>query len=166
MAETTTAIRDARDALVRRRRELNQELKQIEYALNALNGVLNLAQTPASSKSGPPSRIKPEIELVLREADGPLHANDIMHALAERGIQMSAKDPKATVVTALIRMANAGVVRSLGGNTFQWVGEAESSADAEPEKSGGGITFDDDMVGERVVDNGADALLVGSSTSH
>lgn len=55
---------------------------------------------------------------LLREAGRPMHADEIRRELEERGMTFSEKDPKATVVTALLRGERAGRFVRTAPNTF------------------------------------------------
>jgi hypothetical protein len=60
---------------------------------------------------------------ILQENGGVMHADEILEALNRQGVQFLTSDPKATVVTALIRLRDYGQVSALGKNRFQWKGE-------------------------------------------
>lgn len=88
---------------------------------------------PSIPTAGAPRRrsstIKPAIiEILKAHAPEAIHAGQVVAELRARGIPLSAKDPKATAVTAMIRMdrdRRAGDayegVEKLPGNMFRWV---------------------------------------------
>jgi hypothetical protein len=145
VAEIVDALERAQRTVVTRRKRLVGEINRLDKLTDELDRTLKALRQPGAStvdrQPGPRSRIKPVIEEVLRAARGsPVHATDILEAVRARGIPLSAKDPKATIVTALIRMdrqraatgAREGVKR-MGGNQFVWVVEG-SGPPSEPEQ--------------------------------
>ncbi len=58
------------------------------------------------------------LQKVMREVGRPLHADDLLEALQERGMALSQKDPKATVVTALVRGTQKGTYVRTGPNIY------------------------------------------------
>jgi len=109
-------IKNARTALQQRRRQLWEELKKVDSAIAALDNVMGVVGPPRKSQTG----VKDTIASILRASGAPLHADDILAELRNRGVTISAADPKGTVVTALIRLRNAGVVEGLGKNVYKW----------------------------------------------
>ena len=64
------------------------------------------------------SRVKPAIQAFLEQNERVVHADEIVEALSQQGVTLSSKDPKATVVTAVLRMKNDGLVVTLGQNRY------------------------------------------------
>lgn len=61
----------------------------------------------------------PEAALrLLGETRKPMHAEEIRSELESRGMSFSEKDPKATVVTALLRLSHRSLVRRVAPNVF------------------------------------------------
>jgi len=119
-------IKNARSALVQKRRQLSDELKKVDAAIQALDNVMGLSVPPKTPQAG----VKDTISEILRDSRVPLHADAVLAQLRDRGVVISAADPKATVVTALIRLRNAGQVEALGKNVYRWrqpVDEADES---------------------------------------
>ncbi|NIN63609.1 MAG: hypothetical protein GTO63_02605 [Anaerolineae bacterium] len=56
---------------------------------------------------------------MLAEKDRPMHADEIRAELEGKGYVFSAKDPKASVVTALIRAKQRNLVEQVAPNTFR-----------------------------------------------
>lgn len=111
-------IRQAKIALQAKRKSLREELSRVEQAIRALEGVINVPVPMRRKRSG---GVKEAIATVLREHGGVMHADDILDAVKNRGVELSSADPKATVVTALLRMRDAGEVDALGKNQFRWM---------------------------------------------
>ena len=123
LREVRNRLQEELDDFDRRRGQTAQALENLVRAISMLD-----ASVSEESKSGATpikrarrSRVRGAIEQVLKVADGPMHADQIMSAVAARGVQLSQKDPKATVVTALLRMRADGEVVLLGQNVFEWV---------------------------------------------
>ena len=123
ISDTDASVRQARQVLVARRREVAEDLRRLDQAIAALDMVL--PDAPTRERAPRPQRgggrrsvLRPAILEVLRER-GTLHADDIVTAIRERGIELSAVDPKASVVNALLRMAQADEVKALGGNRYE-----------------------------------------------
>lgn len=97
----------------------------------------------ASPAMGSQSVVKPAIIAILkRHSPEAIHADQVVEELRRDGIPLSAKDPKATAVTAMIRLAHerrnlvthgigAEGVEAMGGNRFRWV-RGPSSAPQPP----------------------------------
>ncbi len=111
-------IRQAKMALQAKRKSLREELARVEQAIRALEGVINVPVPARRKRSG---GVKEAIAAVLRENGGIMHADDILDAVKGRGVELSAADPKATIVTALLRLRDAGEVDALGKNRFRWL---------------------------------------------
>jgi len=124
-------IRQAKQALVSKKRELTEELKRVDQAIRALDEVMG-ASTPTRSRGKRSSGVKEAIISVLRESGHTMHADDIVEAVKARGIRLSAADPKATVVTGLLRLRDAGEVMALGRNQFRW--RSDEPPEPEPEE--------------------------------
>lgn len=127
-------VRGMRTTLSRDLAELDRRRKMLTDALGLVDEMLALLERAALGNERPKprprrSRIRTAIAEVLREAKSPLHAAIIMSAVRMRGVPLSDKDPKGSVVTALLRMRNDGEVRLLGNNVFEWTGQ-ESDEDA------------------------------------
>ena len=128
---------------MKRRGELANEIKQLDDAIAALNVVLGDERKPAPQRP-PRSRVRPAIEHYLRDNRRVVHADEIVDSLKFQGVVLSSKDPKATVVTALIRMRDDNLVHALGANNYIWreyaddiIADAEEQAgEAEPNESG------------------------------
>ena len=114
-------LRQAKTALVAKKRSLKEELKRIEEAIESLDRVIG----PSSPKAGRRGSVKEAIAEVLEENAAVMHADEILEAVKRRGVELSSRDPKATVVTALIRLRDAGDVEALGRNRWQWKGRAD-----------------------------------------
>ena len=110
-------LRQARTALQLERRRLENELARVKQAISALDGVINVPVPTSRKRSG---GVKEAIMAVMQEHGRAMHADDIVEAVKARGVQLSAADPKATVVTALLRLRNTGDVLGLGRNNFRW----------------------------------------------
>jgi len=108
-------IRQAKTALQAKRKQLREELARVEQAIRALESV-----SPVSVRRKRSGGVKGAIVEVLRENGGVMHADDIVEAVKARGVQLSAADPKATVVTALLRLRDSNDVKALGRNMFKW----------------------------------------------
>ncbi|MCH8066007.1 MAG: hypothetical protein IIC90_09320 [Chloroflexi bacterium] len=64
------------------------------------------------------------VQRLLGEAERPMHADEIQKTLESRGMKFSRKDPKANIVTALVRGRDKGVFARTAPNTYRLV-EAE-----------------------------------------
>ena len=64
-----------------------------------------------------------------------MHARDVVERLQRRGVPLSGRDPRATVVTALRRLAKEGNVEALGQNRYSWVGGPAESAGGTDQES-------------------------------
>lgn len=158
-------VRETIAHLERTRRQFQQAIADIDQLLLALRELpplwgaaqirLDLSRVPGSQSSplktspdSPPhqgtrrSVIRPAVTDVLRaRAPELVHADEVLASLQARGIPLSQKDPKATVVTAMIRMdrerrtanQNEGVEK-LPGNFFRWTAPG-STTDTSPQLS-------------------------------
>jgi hypothetical protein len=147
-SETLAALTDAQKALDARYRFLIQQLNAVDQLRKQLEAALAvLGETRSASRGrrpGPASIIKPAIIEILKNAGGqPVHAQEILDAVKARGISVSEKDPKATIVTALLRMHRERMARGphvegvakLGKNFFAWVeGEPTGDPPSEPQQ--------------------------------
>ena len=89
----------------------------------------NTTASGGKRRGGRRSRIKPLVLEVLREHGGEMHADEIVSVLRKRGVEMSQKDPKGTVVTALLRIEKeTGEVEALGRNRYRANSDAEAAA--------------------------------------
>ena len=116
-------VRQARNTLNARRRALRDELKNIEQAIEAIDRAIASGAAPLT-RAPRVGTVKEAVANVVRTSPRPIHANDIVLALQAQGIELSPKDPKGTVVTALIRLRNARQVEAMGRNTYRWIGES------------------------------------------
>ena len=116
-AMASAELRQARTALQLERKRLKDELARVEQAIGALNGVINVPVPTSRKRSG---GVKEAVIAVLQEKGSAMHADDIVEAVRARGVQMSSADPKATVVTVLLRLRDTGDVLGLGRNNFRW----------------------------------------------
>lgn len=143
--EMVAVLNDARRAFEARRKGLLNQLVMVDSLLNEVDRALrslNVGRPTATRKSpGPSSVIKPAVSEILKAAQGqPVHASVILEGIQERGISVSEKDPKATIVTALLRMhrnrlldRSAEGVEKMGKNYFRWVSDTEGTANASSE---------------------------------
>ena len=132
-ANATTSLKQALKALRAQRHQLTAELRKVDQGIAALEGIVEQPASGRPRSGGRKSAIKPVALAVLKEHGGPMHADRIVEALQQRGVALSARDPKASVVTALIRMAKeTSEVRTLGQNRYVWVDPAH------PERAGNG----------------------------
>lgn len=122
-------IQKAVDVLVRLESEQAQELRKTQKTIRVLNKLLADGRESPVSQPGPPrggSVIKPAIQQYLEGRTNEwVHANVILESLLDQGVVLSAIDPKASVVTALIRMERATAPDAEGvqrrpGNLFRW----------------------------------------------
>lgn len=121
--------RDARAEMVRRRMELQGELVTLDEAIAALDKVLratgavraSLEPTaplviPQAAAARPPLR---ELILdIMREVGQPMHGNEIVAVLAERGLTADMKKPVDSVWIAADRLRRAGQLVGLGRNRW------------------------------------------------
>lgn len=131
LAEAREAIVKARDEMLERVNIFNQMLELMDRA-ERLDGATATSLAPrkvsrrAVSHRGP--TVRQMIQDILRASGRQMHANEIVEALQSQGVELSAKDPKATVVTALLRLSRVTAeqpgpkegVFALGGNMFLW----------------------------------------------
>jgi HB1, ASXL, restriction endonuclease HTH domain len=71
------------------------------------------------------------IRRVLVEAGHPMHADAILESAQRRGLKVSARDPKATIVTALVRGMQRGRYVRTGPNTFGLRTQVKSAPSAQ-----------------------------------
>lgn len=90
---TQKEIRDARRALVKRRGELANEIKQLDDAIAALNVVLGDERKPAPQRP-PRSRVRPAIEHYLRDNRRVVHADEIVDSLKFQGGRALVQGPQ------------------------------------------------------------------------
>ncbi len=144
-AETLATLREAQRTLEIRKRHLENQLTTVKGILDQLDHLIGDMVEPQRTgrKPGPTSVIKPIIINILKAANGaPVHADTIMEGVRAEGIALSEKDPKATIVTALLRMHRNRMahgetegVEKLGGNRFRWIAAAEGPASSnEPQQ--------------------------------
>lgn len=127
-----------------------ERLRAIVASLDAVLALIDQAESgsrdlnldhPGSQRIKRQDTVKARVERAVREARGrPIHANEILHALQAEGVRLSEKDPKATVVTALLRLSRAASaadegVQSLGENTYIWKSRGISESDSAVESS-------------------------------
>lgn len=114
-------IRQARAFLKRQRSQLVEELKRIEKALVALEDVGQPAASATGSKRQ--GSVREKVEEVMREnRDRVLHADEVLELVRSKGVVITSSDPKATIVTPLLRLKKAGKLDALGRNRFKWKG--------------------------------------------
>ncbi|MCH8010077.1 MAG: hypothetical protein IIC91_14580 [Chloroflexi bacterium] len=70
------------------------------------------------------------VQRLLREAERPMHADDIKDALESRGMKFSRKDPKANIVTALVRGMRRGIFARTAPNTYRLIEANDDGGDA------------------------------------
>ncbi len=143
-AETLALLTEAQRLLQARRKNLANQLASIDGTLVELDRLIGQLVNPrrnaSATKPGPQSVIKPAIEEILRAAQGEaLHADQILEGVRAKGISVSKRDPKATIVTALLRMHRQRMaegsktgVEKLGGNRFRWI-QDDSDSPSEPQ---------------------------------
>jgi hypothetical protein len=111
----------------RRIDERQHLLGSLEAVLAAASGTavqggeLRLVQEPNWRRL----TVQEAIRKLLAEEGRPMHADEIRRELEQRGKRFSPKDPKATVVTALIRGVRRGDYIKTGPNTFRLAMRAE-----------------------------------------
>ena len=59
------------------------------------------------------------VTAILVERNRAMHASEILKELQLQGMPLSAADPKASVVTALVRGARKGAFEKVGPNTYR-----------------------------------------------
>ena len=109
-------IRRAREALAQERSRIVNELSRVEQALVALESVV-VVPGPLRLHSG---TTMSAIAQIIQEDQRTWHADEVVDVAKQRGVHLSFVDPKATVVTALHRLAAAGDAVFLGRNQFRW----------------------------------------------
>lgn len=142
--DTRAALVKARDEMLERASIFTRMLELLDTAEKYESGFpgpvrIQQERRPAT-RQGP--TVRELITETLRNHEGPMHANDVLASLQKRGITLSAKDPKATVVTALIRLARNRMERgeregviALGGNRFVWGSDLLGAVDMVPRVS-------------------------------
>lgn len=134
--QALASMHDEREALDARIAEATQRLTMFRRTLRVLEADLQRDRTAAIHGRGAVKRAVRD--MLIRESPHFVHADDVLNELQRLGFALSEKDPKATVVTAMLRMARErerlgateGVERK-PGNLFRWVGKQDSVADAE-----------------------------------
>lgn len=139
---------------------LNQIIELLESLPATSRGIgisLHMAPlkaSPAGSATDAVSRrkshgvVKPVVVEVLK-AHAPhfMHADEVVAEVRARGVPLSEKDPKATVVTAMLRLAREAEIKRLAegverieGNRFRWyttyeATQARRAASEQPQPS-------------------------------
>lgn len=114
------------------RRELQTDLHHLDRLITTLEVYLGENHwQPQKRRPGRPGRVKPEIVRLLSVNGGIMHASEIVAALQRGGIRLSLKDPRAVVVTALLRMVKDGDVAAFGKNRYRWIGNNGANIPAE-----------------------------------
>ena len=120
------ALQESADAM----RSMATELRGIIARISELPDQAILEREAAARpRRGRVATVKETTATILREAAGEaLHADTVLAEVRRRGYSLSERDPKATIVTALIRLArerdrgNSGEgVERLGVNYYRWV---------------------------------------------
>lgn len=135
-------LRSQLDDLQQRRAGIDSEIILIQNAIKAL---VTLTEGTSGASPKRTQGVKGAVEAIMRDSKGQrIHADQVLNEVRSRGIQVSAADPKATVVTALIRLArerSAEGVWKLPRNYWVWsateppdhVGREQSPATPLPE---------------------------------
>lgn len=126
----------------RQREQFDEEIRTAEALIEAYDVVLRAQHRPVISTeqarlgagltevfaetSGDVEMEMPEQPTVpnailnlLIQRSRAMHADEIVAELQERGMRLSAKDPKASVVTALVRGAKKGIFEKVGPNKYR-----------------------------------------------
>ena len=107
-------------------RALEQELEKKVDVYTHLRALL-AEEGESPEEVGGPNRtpqalagltIPEAVHRVLTDEGRPMHASEIRAALEGRGVQLSAKDPLASVVTALVRGKKRGRLTRVAPNTY------------------------------------------------
>ena len=134
--DSAIATRQALQAAKAERRELQARVKDLDRLIASLEQYLGIGGTERRPKrGGRRGYVKPAIIELLRDNGGVMHARDVVERLQSRGVQLSGRDPRATVVTALLRLAKEGNVEALGKNRYRWVGGPAESAGGTDQES-------------------------------
>jgi len=120
MVSGQPTIRDARASLVESRKRLMDEVATIDKAIAALDAVLASSVGPTRTPAKRRSAVRAAVTSFLKGSRRVVHADEVVAALTAQGIALSSKDPKATVVTALLRMRDSNEVHALGENRYVW----------------------------------------------
>jgi hypothetical protein len=125
---------DERGVLQSRLLVVSDTIAGLEAVLGTVNRYLASdrqigSQLGPAREPGGRSVIKPAVAAILKgHAPEAIHADQVVAELRERGVPLSHKDPKATAVTAMLRMdrdrrmhhSPSGIER-LPGNMFRWI---------------------------------------------
>lgn len=131
----------------KRREEIDEKIRRADVLIAGYDVVLQAQRTPTLSveqhrlggglvevflpTSGDIETEIPEMEIpeqptvagaitaLLVERSRAMHANEIVEELQKRGMRLSPKDPKASVVTALVRGARKGIFERVGPNRYR-----------------------------------------------
>lgn len=132
--EKFAATRKERDKLDEAIRTSEALIQAYETVIQSEGGTVSYSP-PSDIDVGslvPPTRpsIQPSIPMavtaVLAEEDRAMHANEILHELRRRGTALSVADPKASVVTALVRGMKRGTFKRVGPNIYRITQEPEA----------------------------------------
>jgi hypothetical protein len=133
---TLNGMRDTRLDLVARLYALEAEIANVEEAIAALDAVMPEARpTRRWRRNGSP--IVTAVAAVLMERKHPVHAAEIVQLLASRGV--NSKNPKASVASALTRLAGRRLARRVAPATYEWT--ELDTAEAIAERIGNIIPF-------------------------
>ncbi len=102
--------------------------------------------SPSTPPSDPRTSSMAMVELVLNEADTPMHPNDLVAEMEQRGWQSTATHKVNTVRTAAHRLAAQGRVKHLRDGRFAALGllasHEEAAATPEPSAQSGSGSSD------------------------
>lgn len=125
--ESFTAKRKERDKLDEAIRTSEALIQAYETVIQSEGGTVSDSLrsdidvgslAPQTSPSVPPS-IPMAVTAVLVEEDRAMHADEILRELRRRGRAVNVADPKASVVTALVRGMKRGKFERVGPNTYR-----------------------------------------------
>ena len=116
MTSADPELKQARTALLTKKKQLQDELRRVEQAISALAGVIEGGGAPRQ-RSG---SVRETVTAILRDNGGIMHADEVLAEARKRGLELSSRDPKATIVTALIRLRDDGQVEAHGLNRYSW----------------------------------------------
>lgn len=105
---------------IRRKVQLEEKILQaVELLLQVERGLPPDTGPATTTEPARRPTITEAVASVLVEHGHPMHADEVMEELQRRGMELSEKDPKATVVTALVRGTRRGVFVRTAPNTFR-----------------------------------------------
>ncbi|MCH8025904.1 MAG: hypothetical protein IH866_03830 [Chloroflexi bacterium] len=136
VSEIRAKLDDLREDLDKKRKErdnLLQKVAQDEALVKAYETVLSSeTEDELSFLEAPPPMLHPStqrlkipeaVTSVLLSQDRAMHADEILQQVRLLGVALSAEDPKASVVTALVRGMKKGTFERVAPNTFRLVKE-------------------------------------------